>query len=100
MSAEDKALEETSTHLVDAVLADASDMGDDLEDEFVKSLINSQQRQKTPSPPPAAIVEPAVKEEEPVGIIDTDPFSEQPLSDSFSVEGTLFGCIFQIFELI
>lgn len=84
MSAEDKALEETSTHLVDSVLAEAAD---DVEDEFVKSLISSQQRQKTPSPPPAIVREP--KDEEPVAFIETDPFGDQPLSDPFSghVEG-------------
>ncbi|KAI6190054.1 hypothetical protein M3Y97_00075300 [Aphelenchoides bicaudatus] len=71
MSSEDnKALEETSTHLVDTVLTDVTDKTDDVEDEFVKSLISAQQRQKTPSPPPATTQEPEV------ALIDTDPFSE------------------------
>jgi hypothetical protein len=76
MSAEDKALEEASSHLVDDILADNTD---EVEDEFVKNLLNSQQRKKTPSPPPAT------KElDEPMGIIDTDPFGDQPLSDPFN----------------
>jgi len=52
MSSEDKALNETSAQLVESILADSEVKQEDVEDEFVKSLINTQQRQKTPSPPP------------------------------------------------
>lgn len=81
MSSDDKALDETSTHIVDAVL------NDEIEDEFVKSLISTEQRQKTPSPPPAPQhkhgehkhEEP--KDEETVAIIDTDPISETSIEE-------------------
>lgn len=72
MSADDnKSLDEASSKLVASVLAD-QDKNDEIEDEFVKSLLSAE-RKKTPSPPPA---EKETKEEEEVKIIDTDPIGD------------------------
>lgn len=71
MNSEDDAIEEMSSQIVDSVLAEATDKSDEIEDEFIKSLINSQQRQKTPSPPPPTSN--MEKTEELVAIIETDP---------------------------
>jgi hypothetical protein len=69
---DNKALDEASAQIVDSILSEDAQKDDEIVDEFVKTLINTEQRQKTPPPQSKD----ASEKEEIVAIIETDPILE------------------------